>query len=294
MHHDLIEALKTPGRGKAVFVDTEGNAERPIEVHTYRSAGFTSKDPVIFTLHGMNRNGSDYRDFWVDSAEANNALVVAPTYASEYYPDRPGYNNGLVVDTETSAIAPKEKWAYFSLDRLFCILQDRKVTEREAGWLYGHSAGGQFSHRAVLVGATTKFERVMSSNSGWYTLPGFQKRFPSGLDGLGFDDDHLRDVLSRPLTILAGQEDNKQDASLPLYPDAIAQGPNRYARACNFLRAARMEAKRLDVELAWLMESVPFIGHDGNAMTQVAASLWFEEQFPELSTLEQLAGGKHR
>lgn len=71
------------GKGQFEFVDTKGRPERPIPVFTYRPAGCDAKCPIQFVLAGVDRNGSGYRDFWVDAAEKYR-LVIVREDRSEY------------------------------------------------------------------------------------------------------------------------------------------------------------------------------------------------------------------
>ena len=40
----------------------------------------------------------------------------------------------------------------------------------------------------------------------------------------------------------------------------------------------------------WRLETAPGIGHDGHAMSQVCAALWFEGQVPDAARMAALAG----
>jgi hypothetical protein len=85
--------------------------------------------------------------------------------------------------------------------------------------------------------------------------------------------------LAFPMTILAGDRDTETGGpSLPSSPEAIAQGPHRFARAHHYLDAGRAEGARRGVACNWRLVPVAGIGHDGAAMSRVAAALWFEDR----------------
>lgn len=286
----LAQALAAPGRQAIPFTDTEGDASRPLVLHTYRPQGFTPDSPVVLVQHGMGRNGDEYRDFWIEAAERHNLLIVAPTFSNEAYPGAELYNNGHVLDA-AGQVRPRGEWGYAVPARVFGWLRRAGVTRREKARLFGHSAGGQFGHRMLATQPHGAFEAVAVGNPGWYTLPTLDRPFPEGLGGIGLDEAALPRLLAYPLLILAGMRDTETSGpSLPAQPAAVAQGPHRFARAHNYLRAGREAAARLGVDCAWRLVDVPHIGHDGAAMSRVCASLWFEGRLPEEALLAQWGG----
>ena len=133
----------------------------------------------------------------------------------------------------------------------------------------------------MLTEPTGHFEAVIAANPGWFTLPRLDRPFPEGLGGTGATEADLRRALACPLALLSGEADTRTDQpSLPRNPEAMAQGPNRFARGGFFMRAGEEAAARLAVPLAWRRLAVPHIGHDGDAMSRAAASLWFEGRLP--------------
>ncbi|MGJ3261700.1 MAG: alpha/beta hydrolase [Salinarimonas sp.] len=286
----LADALARPGSHAVPFVDEAGHREGPITLNCYRAAGYDPAREPVFVQHGMLRNGDDYRDFWIEAADRHGLLVVAPTFSNEHYPEPESYNNGRVLDVEGS-VRPREEWAYGSLARIFAALRAAGVTRATTARLFGHSAGGQFVHRLAALEPGVPFGEMIASNAGWYTLPLLDKPFPEGLGGIGLDEDDLRRLFALPLVILAGAGDvATDDPHLPSNPEALAQGPHRFARAGNYIAVARREAERLGVPLAWRLVEVAHIGHDGRAMSAVAARLWYVGAIPEEAELAALAG----
>ena len=57
-----------------------------------------------------------------------------------------------------------------------------------------------------------------------------------------------------------------------------AQGPHRFARAHHYFEAGKAEAARRGVACNWRLVPDAGIGHDGAAMSRVAAALWFENR----------------
>lgn len=271
------------GRDALPFVD-RSNPDRPIIVHTYRPATHQPDDPIVIVQHGMLRNGGEYRDFWIDTADKHRVLIAAPTFANEMFPDAENYNNGMVL--ADGVVRPRDHWLYGVPDRVFAALRAGGATSRRKARLFGHSAGGQFAHRMLATGQGDAFDAVMAANPGWYTLPTLDRNFPEGLGGLGFDRATIARWLAWPMTIFAGDQDiDTADPNLPAQPEALAQGPTRFARA-GFIHAfARAEAERLGLPFAWKLIVVPGIGHDGAAMSRAAAALWFEGRIPSAAEL---------
>jgi len=288
----LAQALAQPGRQAIPFTDEAGDPTRPLVLHTYRPANFTPEGPVVIVHHGMKRNGDEYRDFWIPAADKHGLLIVAPTFSDAAYPGAELYNNGHVL-AQDGTVRPRAQWGYAVPARVFGLLREAGVTRRQRAHFFGHSAGGQFGHRMLSTQAPDAFEAIAVGNPGWYTLPTLEKSFPEGLAGIGLGEAELLRLLAYPLLILAGMQDIETSGpSLPAQPAAVEQGPHRFARARNYLAAGQAEAARRGVACNWRLVEVPHIGHDGAAMSRVAASLWFEDRMPEDSVLAAWGTGQ--
>ncbi|MCB8820549.1 alpha/beta hydrolase [Microvirga rosea] len=277
----MITTTLTPeiGRTMLPFVD-RFHPERPLEVHFYRPAAHGPDDPVVIVQHGMLRNGDEYRDFWIPAAEKHRLLIAAPTFSNEWFPGAEGYNNGMVIGPD-GTVQSSTNWIYSVPARVFAALQKIGVTRRSKAYLFGHSAGGQFSHRLLATQRDIPFEAVIAANPGWYTLPTFEYDFPEGLGSMALDESSLARWLAYPMNIFAGDQDiSADDPNLPAQPEALKQGPTRYARAHFVYDFAQREARRLGLPFAWRLVQVSGVGHDGAAMSRAAAAYWFEGRIP--------------
>lgn len=286
----LATELSREGRNAIAYVNGNDSTDWPFELQTYRPHGYTSDRPVVIVQHGMLRNGDDYRDFWIPAADKHKLLIVAPTFSNENWPEAENYNNGRAL---ASAGKPRDvdQWTYALIAGVVADLRDSGIADREKVYLFGHSAGGQFTHRLMSSQPHAPFYAATASNSGWYTLPTFDYPFPEGLDGVGLSVDHLVRLLAYPMTILAGDQDiSTDDPHLPAEPAAKRQGPHRFARAHNYFEAGKEEAQRRGVPFGWTLQTVPGIGHDGKAMSAVCASLWFDGRMPSDDEMARLAG----
>ena len=283
----LKAILDSHGRNAVPFIDPK-NPDRPVTLQIYRPEGHTPDWPVVVVLHGMLRNGDDYRDFWIKPAERHKLLIVAPTFSDEAYPEPGNYNNGRVYDDEGN-LRPRDRWVYATPARVVEALREAGVMTQPKARIYGHSAGGQFVHRMVSTHGADCFSDIVAANAGWYSLPVLDRVFPEGLGGIGLNEDDLRRLFAYPLRLLAGMDDSQANAeNLPSNPEALAQGPGRFQRACNYFARGKAAAERLDTPFNWMFTEVPGIAHDGCAMGLAAAAMWFDGALPQTS---ELTGG---
>lgn len=285
----LNTLLAQKGRS-AIAYEFAGQPGKAIVLNCYVSEGYTPGKPVVFVQHGMMRNGDDYRDFWIRAADQHDLLIVAPTFPDADFPESENYNNGMVLDAE-GKVTPAESWIYavpgLIAEELVALGLAKAGTIR----IFGHSAGGQFLHRMVSLVGKGPFTSVIAANAGWYSLPTLEADFPAGLGGLGIDKGGLAELLTSDLWIMAGEKDAEANAdNLPTNPEAIAQGPGRLARAKNYLARGKEAAETLGCTFGWQYTEVPGVAHDGCAMSQAAAGMWFEGGLP---TAEVLGAGSN-
>ena len=242
----------------------------------FRPPAHAPEKPVVIVQHGMSRNGGEYCNAWVPAAERHGFLVVAITFPKEFWPDAITYNNGHVLAAD-GALRPRDCWSQAIPGRLFALLREAGVTMRDKTCLWGHSAGGQFVHRLLATQPHGIFEAVGAANSGWYTLPTLDLPYPDGLGGIGLTQDDLVRFLGYPMVIFSGDQDIDGTAeNFPRHEAAMAQGPNRFARAEFYLARGQAEAAKLGVPCRWSRVVVPGVGHDGMRMSAFAARHWFD------------------
>ena len=243
---------------------------RDITVNIHRPASFTPQSPVLMVMHGRKRNGDEYCEYFAAESERRGFLVVAPTFGEAAYPHPHAYNYGRMVDGE-GHLQPREQWIYPMLDEIFDDAREKAGSTRDRFFLFGHSAGSQLVHRLATFNWLDRIEHAVAANAGSYTMPVRGERYPFGLNGTGVSDESTRALFARPLTILLGDKDtDAQDPELPREPEAMRQGPYRFARGHHYFDVAKQEAARLGVPLAWKLAVAPGVAHSGRDMAPFA------------------------
>ena len=251
-----------------ITVETPGGLQQ--HVYLGRPVNLPLDRPVVFVMHGVRRNADEYRDQWHDLAEAHRFLLVVPEFSDANFPEAEGYNYGNVYGPD-GEIQPRSVWAFEAIEPIFDEVRRRFGVTAEGYALYGHSAGAQFVHRFLFHVPEARVTRAVAANAGWYTLPDLEMAFPYGLQGSVVGSDRLRRALQLPLTVLLGEEDiDPEHPSLRRTPEALAQGPHRYARGQAFYESGRAAAQRLGVPFGWRLATVPGADHDNRKMAPAA------------------------
>lgn len=253
--------------------DAQGRDQR---VFLTRPLGLAPDRPIVFVLHGVRRNAAEYRDQWHDLAEENDFLLVVPEFSDRDYPGPEAYNLGNLFDGAGRLRSPGE-WSFSRIEPIFDEVRRRYGMTGEGYVIYGHSAGAQFVHRFVYFVPDARIGTAVAANAGWYTMPSFGTPFPYGLDGSPLGFVQLFGALERPLTILLGEQDiDPDDPSLRRTPEALAQGPHRFARGQAFFAAAREAAEASGAQFGWRLETVQGADHDNRLMAPAAVRYLLE------------------
>jgi poly(3-hydroxybutyrate) depolymerase len=257
------------GKWSFVWTDAKGRADRPMRVYTYRPRLCKDKPcPIQFVLHGLQRNASTYRDYWVFIAEAHGLIVVAPEFSQRHWAGGAGYNQGDVADQ-----ADREKWGFSAIEHLFDEVREGQADYR----IFGHSAGAQFVHRMMMFRPDHRAAVAVAANPGWYTMPEWREDrkvepFPYSLVKARVGEKELRRAFERRFVLMLGEKDNDPNAeNLSKTEGALKQGANRFDRGENFFKAASAAARELGVNFAWELVEVPGVAHEGEAMSRAAA-----------------------
>lgn len=245
--------------------------DRALVLHAARPRTWSPALPVLFVHHGVRRNGRDYRDYWLSHVDACGLLAIAIEYPDETFPEYLWYNFGN-LHTAEGAPNPRALWTFGVGPRLFDALRAQGLTEVDRYGLFGHSAGGQYVHRMLSLGYRDRVAVAVTANAGTYAMPDLAIDWPWGLGATGLTQADLADLLSFPLTIMAGTKDTRTTGPhFPKGPNSMRQGPTRHARAHRYFQLGQAAAEAAGVPLAWNLIDVPGVGHDGAKMSDAAA-----------------------
>jgi len=267
---DLLALVADPGANATAWHDTEFPGQT-LYLHAARPKHYSPETPVLFVHHGVGRNGSAYRDYWLPLAEETGVLAIAIEFPEAGFPDYLRYHFGN-MHNEDGTPNPREKWTYGIVPRLFDSLRDAGVTRRELYGVFGHSAGGQFVHRMLSFGFRNRVAVAVSANAGTYAMPDLEVAWPFGLGQTELTSEALAVLLNFPITVMAGTNDTKTTGRFfPKGPRSMRQGETRYHRAHNYVRLGHETARALGTRCSWTVTDVPGVGHDGHGMSIAAA-----------------------
>jgi poly(3-hydroxybutyrate) depolymerase len=248
-----------PGAGR--FEVSHGG--RTIPVWYFLPENARADAPVLIVMHGVNRDADRYRDEWRPHAKKYGFILAAPEFSKEAFPGDDGYTLGV-------------KGAFDFIEPVFDAVKAATGNRSERYHLYGHSAGAQFVHRFLYFVPGARVAKAVAANAGWWTLPDPAVEFPYGLHGSAVDDAALKSALQRPLTVLLGTADTDPNhAHLRRTPEALAQGPHRFARGHTFFAAGKSRASALGVPLGWQLTTAPGVAHSDSGMAAFAVKALF-------------------
>lgn len=239
---------------------------------------FTRTSPILIVLPGSRRDAQNYRDYWLQASEQYNIMVLSPEYSKASYPKSVNYNLARMLSKQHGQLQVNKNpqdWLFSDLDRLFDSVVKQTGSEQQGYDLFGHSAGGQLSHRLLLFSQQHKARRVVVANAGWYTATDFTAPFPYGLGDGPYDQLTMKTALQRafnkPLTIMLGAQDINSSGAIRRNKQADKQGISRVERGHYFYATAEQFALEHKYNFNWQLKSVANVGHSGEKMSTAAA-----------------------
>ncbi len=259
-------------RGGFVFSDWQG-PDLPIWTYVPEEIDRTSA-PIVFVMHGARRDPQSYREQWIEEAEEGGFIVIAPEFSREDFPRAWGYNLGAMLEPETGEWREEGLWSFSAIEPIFDEAVARLNGSQTHYSIYGHSAGSQFVHRFLFMKPSTRANRFLAANAGWYTFADPAIAFPFGLGGIPLSEGDLRAALAKDVVILLGDEDNDRNhSSLNRSDGAMQQGPHRLARGRAFFAAARDYAAARGWEFGWSLRVIEGVAHSNAGMAAGAFDL---------------------
>ncbi len=264
--HSAHAAALPGGAGRFDF----SRAGKHVPVWYYLPANATADTPILIVMHGVGRDAERYRNDWMPHAKKGPFILIAPEFSNAEFPENENYSTGGMQRGQRAA-RPAVASSFSFIEPIFDEVKASTGNRSERYHLFGHSAGAQFVHRYLYFVPEARVGRAVAANAGWWTMPDRTVDFPYGLGGSALSDAALKTMLGRPLTILLGTADtDPDDANLRRTPEALAQGPNRFARGHSFYEAGRKQAAALRLPLGWKIATAPGVGHTDRGMAEYA------------------------
>jgi len=286
------------GSGRFTMTSAAGPLEKPIEVFFHKPKQFHSQSPILIVIPGAGRNGDDYRDSWVQASEQHGVLILSPSYSEDGFDFSQYHLGGIVKNFQVkggikSSISVyrlqdsditwdlnnnPEDWIFQDFDIIFETAKLAVQSSVEKYDLFGHSAGGQILHRFALFNGPSKADRILASNSGFYTQVDLETSPIFGLKGFLVNNLGLDQVFHKNLVVFLGELDNeKETRGTTLHtPTVDRHGLGRFARGNYFYNEAQELALKLGLEFQWSMETILDTGHDYRLMGEAAARYLYE------------------
>ena len=262
------------GAGFFYYSDKTIADDSVMRVFYYKPRDFTTDRPILFFMHGADRKVDHIPEETARSLEKYNILLILPEYSEQLFPKIEAYQYGNV------RTKPKELWTYYVNDRIFELVKRLTGGQQKKYYIWGNSAGAQFVHRQLIVGAYKFVEKAFASNAGVYTMPTHgTDPYPFSLKGLDLTDEDLKRIFSLNFFILLGEDDVIQDSYFLMNEAAMWQGSNRLERGKKFFSIAEKEAQRLNIGLNWKLITIPGCGHNPNdEMSLTIVSIIFAQK----------------
>lgn len=275
---DLAPGLQ--GSGFFTYTGYAPLASKPVKVYFYIPSLSNSTTPIVFLFHGDDRNAFQYRDALINKAETYKFILIAPEFSEANYPTGDNYNLGNVfVDGDNpspSTLNPESQWTFSIIEPLFDYVKQTMLNTTINYDIIGHSAGGQFAHRFVMFKPNARFDTVIASAAGWYTVPNITIDFPYGFRNSPLANQPAAPLYSKKLHIQVGSLDNDPNSpGLRRNPQADAQGINRFSRAYHFFNYANNDAVANNTNFQWQITTAPGLNHDYIPAINFAADVLF-------------------
>jgi hypothetical protein len=242
------------GFGTVAFLGRDGHS---LQARTFRSSGFDpATGPVWFVMHGTDRDADRYIEAAAPVAERHDALAIVIHFDEGSYPRAEDYTLGVYA-AEDHWRDPKDM-LYAEVERVFDLVRGSLRGVQRGYYIFGHSAGAQFTHRLLTFLPGHRALVAVAANAGWYTLPTADDprvhSMPYGLVNSPLDPADMVGLLKTPLVVLLSENDTTTAATDDLVRGTVAaeaQGRNRLERGRHYYAVGEARARALGVDFAW-------------------------------------------
>ena len=255
-----------------VFTEWEGD---PVDVIVYIPVGADKNTDILMVVPGASRDTQRFHASWLSFAKEDTFAVVTIGASKKYFSDEYSYNAGNVVDPKGN-LNKKEVWLFSAVEKIFNKVKMNYNLETKNFHLFGHSAGGGFVHRYMLLMPSAPVVKAVAANPAFVTLPNKKETYPFGLKGLPIKKTMVNEWLGKDLAIFLGEDDiGPRTKLLSNGPRARAQGANCLSRGKKLYREAKEEAIKRNTRFGWSISIVSGVGHDNRLIAQHAREFLF-------------------
>ena len=249
--------------------------------YAYVPTTLPDKPEILVVVHGTppkdgtaEWNAHYYAANWVNFAEEQGYLLIAPAFNQEDFSSR----RGDFAKSGYRGLFGREIGADEWVLRLVKAHQRAFGAGDEPFYLYGHSAGGQFTGR-FLVTHPESVKKAVITAAATYPQPTTEVAWPFGMGELHtkieWDSDTIDQVdvvpdqqkwlaaTQVPLTVIVGLNDT---AELPPALIPGQKGKNRYLIARNWTQDMAAFAEANGLESRFRFEIIPGQGHSMSSL----------------------------
>ena len=244
--------------------------------YTYAPTTPPEVPKILVLVHGTppesetaEFNAQYYTAAWTDFAEENSFILIAPAFNQEDFSSRLGDHALGGYRGLFGRVIGADAWVL----RLVSAHQQAYGMEGEPFYLYGHSAGGQFTAR-FLVTHPERVKGAVITAAATYPQPTIDVAWPFGMGELHTeivwdagtslavdvvpDKEKWLAATQVPLTVIVGLNDT---AELPALLIPGQKGVNRYVIGRNWVQDMATFAESNGLESRFKLAIIPGIGH---------------------------------
>lgn len=266
------------------YIDEKKNYA--MNVFTYIPEGDIKTMKIVFVMSGCLRDALNYLKLWVDAANENKYIIIAPEFDKSHYSiSDHEYGNIIDIDYDYCSqdiytpimkyhneIKNESEWIYSIVDNIYLSFINEIGIESNGYTIFGHSSGSQFAHRFMMFGKSKYCKLFLCANAGLYTFYDESKDYPYGIKNLEKYKNRILESLTKKVYILAGEADIKTKF-LNNLPADMEEGINRYERAKNYFSSAEDMAKKNKINFNWKFISMPNVPHNSKKVVPFATSI---------------------
>ncbi|MCL2101162.1 MAG: hypothetical protein FWH22_05555 [Fibromonadales bacterium] len=241
---------------------------RTMTVYYILPPNMKSETRVLFLMAGTNRT-SGISDIYpsIPMAVVANIVVIRPDYTREDFP----FNQYQMINVgNAGSRKPYEEWSFNHIDRIFVEFTAQHGLSAAKYILYGFSAGGQFTHRTLMLSQSPYLDYGIAGGAGTYLFYREDWPYPRGLSDLIplYKNNLLNNLANKKLYVLVGENDNDPNGANLDRGAWDVQGIQRLERATNYYAAAKDYAEEHNINFNWEFYVVPDADHSTGVRSQ--------------------------